>query len=110
MLKSVFLIVPLFTFSVSSTVQAQSMPNLSIQDRQHFSRDLTPSYSQDFFAQGRNQLEQEIRRVETRSPTQSASPLQIDPALLKPAVKQSLRKDLSPRSQPSMTSTRTYAP
>lgn len=81
MLKSVFLIVPLLTLIASSTVQAQSIPNLSVSDRQRLTRDLTPFNSQDFFNQGRNQLEREIRRLERRSTTRKENPLKIDPSV-----------------------------
>lgn len=81
MLKSVFLIVPLLTLIVGYTVQAQAIPNLSVSDRQRLSRDLIPSSSQDFFNQGRNQLEQEIRLLERRFATKNEPELKIDPAV-----------------------------
>lgn len=81
MFRSVFLIIPLFTLIASSTVQAQAIPNLSVSDRQRLSRDLIPSSSQDFFNQGRNQLEREIRLLERRSTTRKEDLLKIDPTL-----------------------------
>lgn len=79
MLKFAFLIVPLLL--ISSAVQAQSIPNLSVRDRQRLSRDLTPSNSQEFFNLGHNQLEREIRLLERRFTAQQESPLKIDPKL-----------------------------
>ncbi|BAS57478.1 MULTISPECIES: hypothetical protein [Leptolyngbya] len=79
MLKFAFLIVPLLL--ISSAVQAQSIPNLSVRDRQRLSRDLTPSNSQEFFNLGHNQLEREIRLLERRFTAQQESPLRIDPKL-----------------------------
>lgn len=79
MLKFAFLIVSLLL--ISSAVQAQSIPNLSVRDRQRLSRDLTPSNSQEFFNLGHNQLEREIRLLERRFTAQQESPLRIDPKL-----------------------------
>jgi hypothetical protein len=79
MIKSVFLIAPFLL--ISSAAQAQSIPNLSIGDRQRLIRDLTPTNSQDFFNAGRAQLEREIRLLERRSTTQTEPPLKVDPKL-----------------------------
>ncbi|MBN8559559.1 MAG: hypothetical protein J0L70_03450 [Leptolyngbya sp. UWPOB_LEPTO1] len=84
MLKSAFLILPLLL--IGSAAQAQSIPNqsiptLSVRDRQRLSRDLTPSTSQEFFNLGHNQLEREIRLLERRFTAQQESPLRIDPKL-----------------------------
>ncbi|MBW4691711.1 MAG: hypothetical protein KME27_08060 [Lyngbya sp. HA4199-MV5] len=57
---------PLLTFAVTTTVLAQSVPQvnrLTPLQRQQFARDLVPSGSQDFFDAGNANLEQEIRRL-----------------------------------------------
>lgn len=64
MFRPMFLLVSIVTLIASSPGFAQSLPNLSTLDRQRLSRDLIPSNSQDFFNQGRNQLEREIRLLE----------------------------------------------
>ncbi|MCU0548570.1 MAG: hypothetical protein MUC48_04410 [Leptolyngbya sp. Prado105] len=93
MIRSVFLIVPLLL--VSSAAQAQSTPNLSLRDRQHLSRDLTPSSSQDFFNQGLTQFEREIQLLERRFMAEQEHLLKIDPKLRD----QEIQSDRSSRSR-----------
>ncbi|MBW4441374.1 MAG: hypothetical protein KME10_09105 [Plectolyngbya sp. WJT66-NPBG17] len=85
MRKRLFLIVPVVTLIASSPVLAQSLPNLSLVDRQRLTRDLIPTNSQDFFRQGQAQLEREIRLLERRS--QQENLLKIDPATRYPEEK-----------------------
>ncbi len=97
MLRSMFLIVPFVTLIASSSVQAQSIPNLSIADRNRLTRDLTPTNSQDFFIQGQAQLEREIRLLERRSRPQQENLLKVDPATR-------YREEKNPRSLPEKQS------
>ncbi|MGG6267333.1 hypothetical protein ACQ4M3_28785 [Leptolyngbya sp. AN03gr2] len=80
MFKPLFLIVPAVTLIASSPGFAQAIPNLSSFDRQRIVRDLTPFNSQDFFNQGRAQLEREIELLNQRSQRQQENLLKIDPA------------------------------
>lgn len=80
MSKPLFLIFPIVSLMVSSPVFAQTIPNLSSLDRQRIVRDLTPRSSQDFFNQGREQLEREIRLLNQRSQQQQENLLKVDPA------------------------------
>ncbi|BAU12175.1 hypothetical protein LEP3755_27040 [Leptolyngbya sp. NIES-3755] len=80
MFKPLFLIVPVVTLIASSPGFAQTIPNLSSFDRQRIVRDLTPTQSQDFFIQGRAQLEREIQLLNERSRRQQENLLKIDPA------------------------------
>ena len=97
MSRSLFLIVPFVTLIASSSVQAQSIPNLSIADRNRLTRDLTPTNSQDFFIQGQAQLEREIRLLERRSRLQQDDLLKVEPAMRHP-------EEQNPRSQPEKQS------
>lgn len=100
MLKFAFLIVPLLL--ISSAVQAQSIPNLSVRDRQRLSRDLAPSNSQEFFNLGQNQLEREIRLLERRFIAEKEIPLRIDPKL----QDQEIHRQSTIRSMMNSTSVR----
>lgn len=80
MSKPLFLIIPIVSLIASSPVLAQTIPNLSNLDRQRISRDLTPTNSQDFFNQGREQFEREIRRLNERSQQKQENLLKVDPA------------------------------
>ncbi|GAP94457.1 hypothetical protein [Leptolyngbya sp. NIES-2104] len=90
MSKPLFLIIPIVSLVISSPVFAQTIPNLSSLDRQRISRDLTPPNSQDFFNQGREQFEREIRRLNERSQQKQENLLKVDPATRYPED-QSLR-------------------
>jgi len=79
-----FLIVSIATLIASSPVLAQSLPNLSNLDRQRLTRDLTPTNAQDFFKQGQEQLEREIRLLERRSQIKQDDLLKVDPATRQP--------------------------
>jgi len=80
MFKPLFLIVPVVTLITSSPGFAHTIPNLSNLDRQRIVRDLTPTHSQDFFNQGRAQLEREILLLNQRSQQPRENLLKIDPA------------------------------
>lgn len=78
MRKFIYLMLP-FAAWLSASVNAQTVPNLSIADQSRLSRDLAPT-PQDFFKRGQEQLEREIRWLERRS-TQPDDLLKIEPAL-----------------------------
>lgn len=80
MSKPLFLIIPIVSLMISSPAFAQTIPNLSNLDRQRIIRDLTPTNSQDFFNQGREQFEREIRRLNERSQQKQENLLKVDPA------------------------------
>lgn len=80
MFKPLFLIVPIVTLMFSTPGFAQAIPNLSNFDRQRIVRDLTPTHSQDFFNQGREQLEREIRLLNERPQQKQENLLKVDPA------------------------------
>jgi hypothetical protein len=63
---------------------AQLLPNLTPQQIQQFGRDLTPRNSDDFFRQGRDQLEREIQLLDRRVLSPDQTKLKIDPALRDP--------------------------
>lgn len=67
-------------FTIQS-VQAQSIPELTPEQKLQISRDLTPRNSQDFFRQGQAQLEQEIRLLDRRVLSSDQTVLKIDPTL-----------------------------
>ncbi|MBE9012335.1 hypothetical protein IQ250_19235 [Pseudanabaenaceae cyanobacterium LEGE 13415] len=90
MSKFLFLIIPIVPLIASRPVVAQAIPNLSNLDRQRIIRDLTPTNSQDFFNQGREQLEREIRLLNERSQQRQENLLKVDPATRYP-------EDQSPR-------------
>jgi hypothetical protein len=58
---------------------ASALPSWSITHRQQLARDLTVSASQDFFKQGRDQFDREIKRLERGFLLQNQAILKIDP-------------------------------
>jgi hypothetical protein len=82
--RSYFTISAVGLLLTTQPADAQSLPNLTPQQIQRFGRDLTPRNSDDFFREGRDQLEREIRLLDRRVLSLDQTKLKIDPALRDP--------------------------
>ncbi len=78
--------------AVDHPANAQSLPSFTPQQLNRLGRDLAPTNSQDFFRQGRAQLEREIQILEQTRAATSRSLLKIDPAT-RPPERRSLNDD-----------------
>ncbi|MBD2532664.1 hypothetical protein H6G97_24990 [Nostoc flagelliforme FACHB-838] len=68
-----------FLLAVQTSANAQqAVPNLTPAQAQHLSRDLVPSSSQDFFRQGKDSFEREIRILRQRRLSPIKPILKID--------------------------------
>ncbi|WP_335083890.1 hypothetical protein [Nostoc sp.] len=68
-----------FLLAVQTSANAeQAVPNLTPGQAQHFSRDLVPYNSQDFFRQGKDSIEKEIQILNQRQQRPIKPILKID--------------------------------
>ncbi len=74
------LAVPLVGIVVPSA-KADGIAGLTSSQLQRFSRDLIPSSSQDFFRQGREQLEREIQRLDRQTLDSNEQLLKVKPPI-----------------------------
>lgn len=89
--------------AIANPAMAQSLPTFTPQQLNRLSRDLTPFNSQDFFRQGRSQLEQEVQRLERVQSRNSNPLLKIDPATQSPnpdPIEKSAKADRRNSSKP----------
>ncbi len=63
------------------TVKADGVAGLTASQLQQFSRDLIPSNSQDFFRQGREQVEREIQRLDHQTLHPNERLLKVEPQI-----------------------------
>ena len=66
---------------VAPIAKADGVGGLTSSQLQRFSRDLVPSNSQDFFRQGREQLEREIQRLDRQTLNSNEQLLKIEPQI-----------------------------
>jgi hypothetical protein len=62
-----------------TTSQALAQVPITSAQAQHLSRDLIPTDSQDFFRQGRNNLEREIQALQTRPAPEPLLKINLNP-------------------------------
>lgn len=66
---------------IAPAAKADGIAGLTSSQLQRFSRDLIPSNSQDFFRQGRAQLEQEVQRLDRQTLNPDERLLKVEPPI-----------------------------